>query len=271
MTASGGMRWTGAAGFAAAYEALNVAAIFDGFAADLTQVAGPRDGERALDVCAGTGIVLRHLRAACPALGRLVGLDLNRDMLAVAERAAAPARAELVAGDAAALPFEGAAFDLVTCQQGVQFFPDRPAALAEMRRVLAPGGRTVVAVWGDLATTAGHRAFAEAAETVAPPVAAAARNPHVLGDGAALGALLEGAGFADVAVRSLTREVSFPSAEHFVRTYAEGSPVALVLGGLGPAVQDAVRAAALERVRPLAGPDGTVAFAMTTNVATGRA
>ena len=106
------------------------------------------DGVRdVLDVATGTGLVLRALRDRDPGL-RLTGIDLSGGMLAVA-RAALPGAA-LVEGDATALLFGDAEFDLVTCATGLHLFPDAGAALAEWTRVLRPGGRAVTATFGDI-------------------------------------------------------------------------------------------------------------------------
>ena len=119
---------------AEAYERYAVASWSGPLAARLVALAAPREGERVLDVACGTGIVAR---LAVGAGGSVAGVDLNEGMLAVA-REQAPA-IDWRQGDVEALPVADGAFDLVACQQGLQFFGHRAAALAEMRRALAPG------------------------------------------------------------------------------------------------------------------------------------
>lgn len=97
-----------------------------------------------LDVACGTGPVARYVAPLVGPMGRVLGLDLNAGMLAIAR---AMAQRE---GNATALPFPDASFDRVCCQQGLRFFPDRPATLQEMCRVLIPGGRLALAVWRGL-------------------------------------------------------------------------------------------------------------------------
>jgi ubiquinone/menaquinone biosynthesis C-methylase UbiE len=105
---------------------------------------GPRD--RVLDIACGTGILARVARERIGDAGHVVGTDISPDMLAVA-RAVAPG-IEWREGNASALPLEdGEQFDVVACQQGLQFFPDKPAAAAQMRRALAKGGKLAVARW----------------------------------------------------------------------------------------------------------------------------
>ena len=105
-----------------------------------------------LDAACGTGVVARY---AAPRAGHVVGVDVNAGMLAVAARIAP--QLEWVQADVAALPFADGAFDLVLCEQGLQFMPDRAAALAELQRVLAPGGRIVASVWRGLEHNPGVR------------------------------------------------------------------------------------------------------------------
>jgi ubiquinone/menaquinone biosynthesis C-methylase UbiE len=101
---------------------------------------------RVLDVACGTGIVARLIAQRIGAQGRVVGLDFSPAMLAAARRAAAADELEIEwhEGSVQDLPFDDGSFDLVFCQMGLQFFPDRARAVAEMHRVLAPGGRAVL-------------------------------------------------------------------------------------------------------------------------------
>ena len=124
------------------YERYLVASIFAAWADDLVEVAALQPSERVLDIACGTGIVARTAARKLGSGGRVVGLDLSAPMLAVA-RTAATAEGMTVEwreGSAAKLPLPDGAFDIVFCQQGLQFFPDRPAALREMFRVLSPRG-----------------------------------------------------------------------------------------------------------------------------------
>lgn len=107
-------------------------------------------GEAVLDAGCGTGVLLRRLRVAFPGLS-LTGVDPSDAMLAVAAaRLAGGAR--LVQGRAQNLPFVDASFDVVTCTSVLHYWPDPGAALAEIRRMLAPGGRLALTDWcGDYA------------------------------------------------------------------------------------------------------------------------
>src|SRR5262245_20233146 len=116
------------------YERYIVPAVTALWAADLVTRAAPRPGDRVLDVACGTGIVARLAAERLNGVGRLVGLDINAGMLAVAR--SIPSHPglpiEWLEGSALEMPFPDRAFDLVLCQLGLQFFPDRLAALGEM-------------------------------------------------------------------------------------------------------------------------------------------
>jgi ubiquinone/menaquinone biosynthesis C-methylase UbiE len=118
-------------------------------ATQLLDLAAVEPGERVLDVACGTGIVARRAAARVGAGGVVAGSDVNEGMLEVAAATAIdlPVRIEWHRADATALPLPDGAFDVVCCQQGLQFVPDPPLALREARRVLTPGGRLALAVW----------------------------------------------------------------------------------------------------------------------------
>ena len=176
-------------------------------------------------------------------------------------RAVAPS-IEWWAAEAGAMPLPDASFDLVLCQQGLQFFPDRAAALAEMRRVLAPGGRLAISAWRAAEHNPGWLRLAEALDRHAGAEAGAImRRPFALG-AYELRDLLGGAGFADVAVRIRIEPVRFPSAEALLRRQQAASPLAGPLSALdGRSTRGARprlhrRARALRRRRRRLLPDG---------------
>jgi ubiquinone/menaquinone biosynthesis C-methylase UbiE len=131
--------------------------------------------------------------------GRVVGLDLNPGMLQVAAGLAvrgAPTR--WVQADAGHLPFGDRSFEVVCCQLGLQYVPDRAAALAEMARVLAPGGRLAAMVWRSIEHSPGFALLAEALDRhVGPAAGATMRAPFGLGDEETLRGQVAGAGFQE--------------------------------------------------------------------------
>lgn len=232
-------------------------------------------GDRVLDVACGTGIVARTARERLGGGAGIVGVDISPDMLAVA-RGAAP-EIDWRQGSAAALPLrDGETFDVVVCQQGLQFFPDKPAALAEMRRALTKGGRLAVATWRPDEEIPIMREMRRVAER---HLGAIADQRHSFGDAGALAALLEGAGFADVRVRTVSRKVRFEDGAPFLRM----NTMALVgMSAAGKSLEGEERKRAVETIlaecapaaRPyMEGPNKegpALAFDISTNLATAR-
>jgi SAM-dependent methyltransferase len=144
------------------------------------------------------------------------------------------------------MPLPDAAFDVVYCQLGLQFFPDRPAALREMYRVLVAGGRLGVMVWRSIEHSPGFGVLAAAlARHVGTEAASIMRAPFGLADAEELRVLVAAAGFRDIIIRAVAGTVHFPSAGRFVQDYVAGSPLA------GPVakVSDQARAALVSEVR----------------------
>lgn len=213
------------------------------FGQNLVEEAAPGSGERVLDVACGTAAVARAAASRVGPTGRVVGLDLNPAMLAMAQ--AIPQTdgppIEWQEGSATALPFEDATFDLVCCHQGLQFFPDRPAALSEMRRVLAPAGRVALGLWRRLDHQPFYAALAEALErTLGAQAAAGLRAAFVLGSAQELRTLVTDAGFRDVHIRIHSRLIRYPSLDEYVLGYLSGSPMAAAVAALDEVARQAM-------------------------------
>ena len=114
---------------------------------DLILAAECRDGDHVLDVGCGTGLVANRINLVSRKFCAITGIDINEGMLTAARR---NPQIEWHQGSATELPFAEGSFDVVLCQQGLQYFPDRHKAMKEMARVLAPGGRIALNVWGAL-------------------------------------------------------------------------------------------------------------------------
>jgi ubiquinone/menaquinone biosynthesis C-methylase UbiE len=209
---------------------------------------------RVLDIACGTGIVARTVAARLHGQGQITGLDLNPAMLRVARRVsdASGLAIDWVQGDAQALPFPDATFDLVFCQQGIQFFPDRAAAVAEMHRVLAPGGEAAVACWRGLAR---NLFFAHLAQAVQQQVGSdALAMPFALDDPLELAGLLQQAGFQDVSVEPIAFTAIYAEPDRFVEMQMTASAAGIrALQGMSAseltAVIEAIRAEMAEPVR----------------------
>lgn len=208
------------------YERYFVPAIGAPLATDLVRLAALRPGERVLDVACGTGVVARFASRQVGDGGTVAGLDVNPGMLAVARSATPPGmRITWHEASAESMPLPTGSFDAVLCQMGLQFVPDKHAALREMWRVLAPGGRLLLNVPGPA-----PRPFAIMAEALARHVGAEAAGfvKHVfsLYDTSELRHLVSGAGFRDVSVQSDTRLLRLPPPEEFLWQYVHSTPLA---------------------------------------------
>ena len=129
-------------------------ALLAGVQAELLAQAAPQPGEQVLDVACGTGVVALAIAAAVGPGGSVLGVDLSAGMVASAvsrAQAAGISKARFARMDAGALSLPAASFDLVVCALGLMYVSDADAALREVQRVLRPGGRAVIAVWGDRA------------------------------------------------------------------------------------------------------------------------
>lgn len=251
------------------YERDTVPAMFAGWVDPLLDLVDPRAGERLLDVACGTGVVARAAVARVGANGKVFGLDMNANMLSVA-RAVAPA-VEYHEGNGMAMPLPDDAFDVVVCQQGLQFFPDPGVGLREMRRVLRPGGRLGVALWGPMASSPVHLALVSSLERHVNAEAARIMSmPFRLDDREALRALAEGAGFQDVRVEEAQRPARFPSAEAFTRAVLGGGTLARAGIMVTGDALDAVIADVDREAAPFVGPEG-LAAPMTSRLVFGRA
>jgi SAM-dependent methyltransferase len=206
------------------YEAKFVPALFAEWAPHLVEVAGVAPGQAVLDVACGTGVVARTAADRMGGRGRVVGLDLNAGMLAVAGRLRPDI--EWRQGDAAELPFAPRSFDVVLCQAALMFFPDPAAALAEMARVATDQGIVAVQVWDELGEQAGFTPMYEAfAERLGPEATALESTYWALGDLDLLGSLFEQAGLRVTATRTRVGRVRYDSAEEAVTTEIEATPL----------------------------------------------
>ena len=202
------------------YEQILVPAVVEPLSKRVIALAAPQPGERVLDLACGTGVVARAMAPIVGAAGRVVGVDVLAGMLAVARSLPDPGGAtiEWIEADAADTGLPDASFDLVICQQGLQFFPDRGAAAKEVRRALAPGGRFVAAVWQAIERQPFWRGFTAVEARNLAPLGLAPEDvtvPFSFGDADALRMLLERTGFEQVEVSTAMIMANF-AAETFV-------------------------------------------------------
>jgi SAM-dependent methyltransferase len=240
------------------YEERFVPALFGRWAPILVEAGRVCQGEDVLDVGCGTGVVARAAAERAGPSGRVAGVDLNASMVGVARRLRPDL--EWHEGDAASLPFEDGAFDAVLCQAALMFFPDRVAALREMRRVARAGGRVAALVWAD---SRGYDVASDVLERVGGAEAAAVfRAPFCLRDPRAVRGLFLEAGMPGVRVATREGEVRFPTLDAFVRIEING----WVLKGLVDV--ETMREALREPFREFGTPDGGVRVPIAAHIAT---
>lgn len=218
---------------------------------DLIRSAECRDGDRVLDVACGTGRVANRISLVSGKLCSITGIDVNEGMLSIARR---NTQVEWCQGSATDMPFDPEGFEVVLCQQGLQFFPDRARAMSEMARVLSPGGRLALNVWGldrqpfHAALIAGVDKFlgAEVAAAFAFSLNMADELRHLARD----------AGLNDIRVRFECRTLPYPVSVGLVFSQMAATPhfaalsdddrkasAAYVVGRLASYVDDAGRRA----------------------------
>lgn len=230
-------------------------------------------GERVLDVACGTGVVARLAAKRVGPAGRVVGVDVNPGMIAVA-RSPSPtndASIEWLERSALDLQLENASFDVVLCQQGLQFFPDKEVALQEMRRVLDRGGRLALSVWnGNSLSPYADAVSATLVQFMGHEVAArfaAARKTPTPDE---LQRLATAADFSAVEVRVSRIDVHLPRIDKFVLDHLSATPIAADIGAVDAEARNKIGASVMERLQGYADGDG-ITHPEETYVLTARA
>ena len=224
--------------------------LFHAYADDLAARLPVFPGVRVLEVACGTGIVTRRLLRRLAGQGTLVATDLNDAMIAHA-RSEVPADPALEwrQADGTRLPFPDRAFDVVVCQFGLMFFPDKAAGVREAYRVLAPGGTYLVSVWDRIernaVTRIGHDTITSFFPADPPQFY---QVPFSLHDAAAVRRLLDEAGFARVTHATVEKTGESPSAAEAAIGLVEGNPVIGTIMERGPGALRDIEAAVARNV-----------------------
>lgn len=224
------------------YQSFFVPAIATPVSGELLRTADLRAGERVLDVACGTGIITRAAAEQVGQTGTVTAIDVAPDMLEVAKATpAAGAPIDWHQADAASLPLPDASYDVALCQMGLMFVEDRTGALAELHRVLTPGGRVVINTPGRIQPL--FKAMEQAiVEHIGPELGAFVSAVFSMHDPSALAALLGATGFTDVSSKEYAARLTLPRPANFLWNYINLTP-------MGPIVAEASEEAkaAMER------------------------
>lgn len=210
------------------YDEYLVPLIFETYASDLAARAAALSPGALLETAAGSGVVTRALAPRLASEGRYVVTDLNQPMLdRAAARQGSDTRMVWQQADALELPFDDAGFDVVLCQFGVMFFPDRVAGYREARRVLKDGGSFLFNAWDCIEENEFADVVTRAAAEVFPdnPPNFLARTPHGYNDVDIIRREVEAAGFRDVAIETVPALSVAPSPRHPAIAYCQGTPL----------------------------------------------
>jgi ubiquinone/menaquinone biosynthesis C-methylase UbiE len=239
------------------YDEYLVPLIFADYAGDIARRVAALSPTTLLETAAGTGAVTRAVAAALPRDVRYIATDLNQPMLAVAaQRQGEDDRISWRQADATALPFDDATFDVVCCQFGVMFFPDRVKGYAEAKRVLRPVGAFVFNVWDRIednvfahdATIALGKMFPD------DPPRFMARTPHGYHDKTVIRADLEHAGFGRISIETLSAVSRAPTPEYVAIAYCQGTPLRSEIEARDAGKLQAATEAVAEAIRMRHGP-----------------
>jgi ubiquinone/menaquinone biosynthesis C-methylase UbiE len=252
------------------YDRFMLGQLFEPWAADMITRARLKPGCRVLDVASGLGPVARLAAEAAGPGGRVVASDISPAMLvAAAARPQGPGRAalEYLQCPASAIAAEDDSFDVVLCQHGLQFFPDRAAAVAEMRRVARPGGTAVISTWAAEHPLGLFGPMVEALQEtgMTEPFPGAFDAGSYCLSVADLADLLEAAGFGDVGVQTVELDATWPTAEAATSTLL-GTPFGPLVSALPADAQQRLRARFASN---LGDPTAGVTVRTVSNVARG--
>jgi SAM-dependent methyltransferase len=221
--------------------------IFQPYADDLARRVAAPSPQAVLETAAGTGIVTRAMAEALPAGAAVTATDLNQPMLDHAAGKTTSSRVSWRQADALHLPFDDGSFDAVVCQFGAMFFPDKPAAYHEARRVLKQGGSFLFNVWGPIARNEFADVITQAVATLFPenPPSFLPRIPYGYHDVGVIRRELQGAGFSSVKIETLDVQGVAQSARPPAIGFCQGTPLRNEIEARDPArLSEATEAAA---------------------------
>jgi len=254
-----------------AYEEALVGPMFTPWGEYLLDALTVSPGERLLDIATGPGTVARLASARLGPAGHVLATDLSPAMLAIAEAKGSLADGspiEYRLSPAVPLAAPGASFDVACCQHGLQFFPDRPGALAEMRRALRPGGRMGLAVWSSVETCPPFAALRDAIGEIMGRDAAEryARGPWGLHAPRDLADMVTAARFGEVSVDEIARPVLFEGGAAQLDRSLTASGLAADICALSSDMRAALASAVADNLRDLTDRSGVITSYLTSQI-----
>jgi ubiquinone/menaquinone biosynthesis C-methylase UbiE len=258
-----------AGSIAALYDRLMVPLKFTPWAEDMARRIAALAPATILETAAGSGVVTEQIAKALPEAA-ITATDLNPAMLEIAARRPGLQRVHFQPADAQALPFAEASFDLVACQFGVMFYPDRVAAAREVRRVLRGGGTYLFSVWDCLDSNPVSKVLSEALAEQFPdnPPSFYARVPFGYHDTARIAADLAEAGFTDITIETLKYAHGALTARDAAEGMCRGTPLAAEIATHGESALDRAIEAGTRALQSLCGADGRIDAMMSAHIIT---
>jgi ubiquinone/menaquinone biosynthesis C-methylase UbiE len=210
-----------------------------------------------LETAAGTGVVTDALVRTLPD-AKIIATDLNQAMLDVAATRVSSPNVSFREADALDLPFEDSSFDLVVCQFGAMFYPDKVKGNAEARRVLRDGGHYLLAIWDSIErnplSNLAHQTMQE--QFPDNPPMFMKRGPFSYYEPDWIERDLKAAGFGAITIETVELRSRSPSAEDAARGLTYGSPMGVELEEYGPGALNRVFEVFARAALKYNGPDG---------------
>lgn len=241
----------------AIYDQYMVPLVFAPYARLVAERAAALRPHHILETAAGTGVVTEQLHRALPD-AEIVATDLNQPMLDQAARRIGSPNVRFQQADAQSLPFADRSFDLVVCQFGIMFFPDKVRANAEARRVLRDGGRYLLVIWDRVEHNFATMAVGRAVGGLFPmdSIRFFERVPFRYHDVGQIEGDLLAAGFTDVEFETVELRSRAASARDAAIALVQGTPVRSDIEQIDPSKLDQATEAAAEALRQYEGPTG---------------
>lgn len=239
------------------YERYMVPLLFRPYAQLLARRAHAMQPRRILETAAGTGVVTAALAAALPDAD-VVATDLNQDMLTIAAERVLSERVSFAVADAQELPFGDGEFDLVVCQFGLMFYPDKVRGNSEAHRVLREGGHYLLAIWDRIERNTLCNLADQSMRELFPdnPPMFMQRGPFSYHDPEWIERDLRAAGFAAVEIETVELRSRSPSGDDAARGLTYGSPMGVELADYGAGALDRVFDHFSRATRGFEGPEG---------------